>query len=95
MWRDFAHAQIANLSIEHFTLPNGMEVILHMDHKAPLVHLNFRYRVGAKHEKAGTPASRILSNTCCSRCVRSRVGTYYSYRNATSASSLDARRAGK
>src|SRR5258708_16391481 len=49
----FAHAQIANLAIEHYTLPNGMEVILHVDRKAPLVHLNFRYRVGAKHEKAG------------------------------------------
>jgi zinc protease len=48
-----AHAQIANLAIEDYTLPNGMEVLLHVDRKAPLVHLNFRYRVGAKHEKAG------------------------------------------
>jgi zinc protease len=48
-----AHAQIADLAIEHYTLPNGMEVILHVDRKAPLVHLNFRYRVGAKHEKPG------------------------------------------
>src|SRR5437867_536115 len=49
----FAHAQIANLAIEHYTLPNGMEVIQHVDRKAPLVHLNFRFRVGSKHEKPG------------------------------------------
>src|SRR5258708_30576041 len=30
-----------------------MDVNLHEYSKAPLVHLNFRYRVGAKHEKAG------------------------------------------
>jgi hypothetical protein len=45
-----AHTQIANLAIEDYRLPNGMEGILHLDRKAPLVHLNFRYRAGAKHE---------------------------------------------
>src|SRR5258705_5044588 len=29
----FAQAQIANLAIEHYALPNGMEVILHVDRK--------------------------------------------------------------
>src|SRR5689334_7169275 len=49
----FAQAQIADLPIERHTLPNGMEMILHVDRKAPLVHLNFRFRVGAKNEKPG------------------------------------------
>jgi zinc protease len=49
----FAHGQIADLAIEHVTLPNGMELLLHTDRKAPIVHLNFRFRVGSKHEKSG------------------------------------------
>ena len=36
----FAHGQIADLAIEHVTLPNGMELLLHRDRKAPIVHLN-------------------------------------------------------
>ena len=48
-----AHAQIPSLAIQHFTLPNGMEVIENVDRRAPIVHLNFRYRVGAKHERPG------------------------------------------
>jgi zinc protease len=49
----FAHAQTADFAIEHYTLPNGMEVILHPDHKLPVVRVNFRFRVGSKHEPPG------------------------------------------
>src|SRR5258708_4994880 len=49
----FAYGQITELAIEHFTLPNGMNLLLHTDRKAPIVHLNFRFRVGSKHEKPG------------------------------------------
>jgi zinc protease len=48
-----AHGQIADLAIERITLANGMELLLHTDRKAPVVHLNFRFRVGAKNEKPG------------------------------------------
>jgi zinc protease len=41
------------LEFEHYQLPNGIEVILHVDRKAPLVHLNLRFRVGSKHEAPG------------------------------------------
>jgi predicted Zn-dependent peptidase len=48
-----AHAQIADLAIDHSTLQNGMDLLLHTDHRAPFVHLNIRIRVGSKHEKPG------------------------------------------
>jgi zinc protease len=48
-----AHAQIADLAVERVTLPNGMELLLHPDHKAPIVHLSFHFRVGSKHEEPG------------------------------------------
>jgi hypothetical protein len=41
-----------NLAIDHYLLPNGMELILHVDPKAPIVHLNFRYRVRHRYRRA-------------------------------------------
>jgi zinc protease len=41
------------IEVEEYQLPNGMHVILHPDHTAPLVHLNLRFRVGSKHEGPG------------------------------------------
>lgn len=45
----------ANLAItyEKFTLPNGLDVILHEDHRLPLVAVNVWYHVGPANETAG------------------------------------------
>jgi zinc protease len=37
----------------HFTLPNGLQVILHEDHSVPLVSVNVWYHVGSANEKPG------------------------------------------
>jgi zinc protease len=37
----------------HFTLPNGLEVILHEDHSVPLVSVNVWYHVGSANERPG------------------------------------------
>jgi zinc protease len=36
-----------------FTLDNGLRVIVHEDHKAPIVAVNIWYHVGSKNEKPG------------------------------------------
>ncbi len=41
------------LRLERFTLENGLEVILHEDHRGPTVTVNLWYHVGAKDEPAG------------------------------------------
>ncbi|MBI2388753.1 MAG: insulinase family protein [Deltaproteobacteria bacterium] len=41
------------LSFERYVLSNGLEVILHEDHKTPLVAVNVWYHVGSKDEPAG------------------------------------------
>ena len=38
---------------EEFTLPNGLEVILHRDPSVPLVAVNVWYHVGSGNEKPG------------------------------------------
>jgi zinc protease len=41
------------VKFEKYTLPNGMTVILHEDHGAPVVAVNSWYKVGAKDEPPG------------------------------------------
>jgi zinc protease len=38
---------------EHFTLENGLHVIVHEDRKTPIVALNLWYHVGSKNERPG------------------------------------------
>lgn len=46
---------ISNIDIpyEKFVLPNGLTLIVHPDHKAPIVAVNVWYHVGSKNEKIG------------------------------------------
>lgn len=48
-------AQDLNLDIPYkkFFLPNGLTLIVHEDHKAPIVAVNVWYHVGSKNEKPG------------------------------------------
>src|SRR5260370_5392029 len=46
-----ASGQDIKIAYEKFVLPNGLTVIVHEDHKAPIVALNIWYHVGSKNEK--------------------------------------------
>ncbi len=41
------------LEVEKYTLPNGLEVILHEDHQLPIVAVNIWYHAGPANERAG------------------------------------------
>lgn len=41
------------VAFEKFVLPNGLQVILHVDRKLPIVHVNEWFHVGSKNEKPG------------------------------------------
>ncbi len=45
--------QPPRLEFEKYTLPNGLDVILHEDHTIPMVAVNVWYHVGSKNEKPG------------------------------------------
>ncbi len=42
-----------NIDYERFVLPNGLTLLVHEDHKAPIVAVNVWYHVGSKNEKQG------------------------------------------
>jgi zinc protease len=45
--------QLPDLKVETYTLPNGLTVTLHEDHKTPLVAVHLWYKVGSKDEQTG------------------------------------------
>jgi zinc protease len=44
---------VPKIDFEKYTLPNGLQVILHVDRKLPMVHVNNWYHVGSKNERVG------------------------------------------
>src|ERR1700694_563047 len=48
-----AQATQIDIPYERFVLDNGLTVIVHEDHKAPIVAINTWYHVGSKNEKPG------------------------------------------
>lgn len=45
--------QIPELAYSRFTLPNGLTVVVHEDHKAPVVAVSVWYHVGSSYEPKG------------------------------------------
>ena len=48
-----ATQQIPELAYTRFTLPNGLTVVVHEDHKAPVVAVSVWYHVGSSYEPTG------------------------------------------
>ena len=48
-----AVAQTIDIPYQKFVLDNGLTLIVHEDHKAPIVAVNVWYHVGSKNEKPG------------------------------------------
>ena len=48
-----AQGQDIDIPYQKFVLENGLTVIVHEDHKAPIVAVNLWYHVGSKNEKPG------------------------------------------
>jgi zinc protease len=48
-----AQGAAIDIPFERFVLPNGLTVIVHQDHKAPIVAVNMWYHVGSKNELPG------------------------------------------
>jgi zinc protease len=46
-------AQDIDIPFQKFVLPNGLTVVVHEDHKAPIVAVDIWYHVGSKNEKPG------------------------------------------
>jgi zinc protease len=48
-----AAAGVPDIAFEQYRLENGLDVILHPDHRVPIVHVEIWYKVGSKDEAPG------------------------------------------
>src|SRR6187455_778724 len=44
---------LLDIAFKKYTLSNGLTLIVHEDHKAPIIAFNVWYHVGSKNEKPG------------------------------------------
>ncbi|HET8818928.1 MAG TPA: insulinase family protein, partial [Xanthomonadaceae bacterium] len=74
-----AAAEVADVDIayEEFTLPNGLRVIVHEDHKAPIVAVNIWYHVGSKDEPKGRSGFAHLFEHLMFQGSENHAGEYF------------------
>jgi zinc protease len=73
-----APADTPKLAFEKVVLPNGLQVILHVDRKLPIVHVNEWFHVGSKNEKVGRTGFAHLFEHMMFTGSKNSPGEYFS-----------------
>lgn len=73
------NAAIPEVKFEKYTLPNGLDVILHVDRKLPIVHVNEWFHVGSKNEATGRTGFAHLFEHVMFQGSKNAPGEYFSY----------------
>ncbi|HYQ88468.1 MAG TPA: pitrilysin family protein [Candidatus Binatia bacterium] len=75
------------LEVEKYTLPNGLEVILHEDHQLPLIAVNIWYHTGPANERAGqTGFAHLFEHLMFQSSGHVPEDSYFKYLEAAGAS---------
>jgi zinc protease len=72
-------SSVPKIEFEKYTLPNGLQVILHVDRKLPIVHVNEWFHVGSKNEKQGRTGFAHLFEHMMFQGSKNASGEYFSY----------------
>ncbi len=80
-----AAGTVPKITFEKYTLPNGLQVILHVDRKLPVVHVNQWFHVGSKNERAGRSGFAHLFEHMMFQGSKNASGEYFSYVEAAGA----------
>lgn len=67
------------IKFEKYELPNGLDVILHVDRKLPVVHVNQWFHVGSKNERAGRTGFAHLFEHVMFQGSKNAPGEYFSH----------------
>lgn len=76
---------VPKIQFEEYTLPNGMRVILHVDRKLPVVHVNQWFNVGSKNERVGRSGFAHLFEHMMFQGSKNAEKEYFSYVEAAGA----------
>ncbi|WP_066092195.1 M16 family metallopeptidase [Xanthomonas massiliensis] len=72
-----ADASLPDIAYTRFTLPNGLTVVVHEDHKAPVVAVGIWYHVGSADEPAGKTGFAHLFEHLMFSGSENHKGTYF------------------
>jgi zinc protease len=72
-------AAVPKIEFEKYTLANGLDVILHVDRKLPIVHVNQWYHVGSKNERPGRTGFAHLFEHMMFQGSKNAEGEYFTY----------------
>src|SRR5687767_2842471 len=78
-------AAVPKIQFEEYTLPNGLRVILHVDRKLPVVHVNQWFNVGSKNERSGRSGFAHLFEHMMFQGSKNAEKEYFSYVEAAGA----------
>ncbi|HVT45203.1 MAG TPA: pitrilysin family protein [Thermoanaerobaculia bacterium] len=72
-------ASLPGIACEKYTLPNGLQLLLHIDRKLPVVHVNQWYHVGSKNERRGRTGFAHLFEHIMFQGSLHASGDYFTY----------------
>ena len=73
------------MQFEKYTLPNGLQVILHVDRKLPVVHVNQWFHVGSSNERLGRSGFAHLFEHMMFQGSKNASKEYFTYAEAAGA----------
>ncbi len=84
-----AQASVPKIEFEKYTLPNGLQVILHVDRKLPIVHVNQWFYVGSANERLGRSGFAHLFEHMMFQGSKNASKDYFTYVEAAGANLLE------
>lgn len=84
-----AQASVPKIQFEKYTLSNGLQVILHVDKKLPVVHVNQWFHVGSANERLGRSGFAHLFEHMMFQGSKNASKEYFSYVEAAGANLLE------
>lgn len=80
---------VPKIEFEKYVLPNGMQVILHVDRKLPIVHVNQWFYVGSANERMGRSGFAHLFEHMMFQGSKNASKDYFTYVEAAGANLLE------
>ncbi len=80
---------VPKIEFEKYTLPNGLQVILHVDRKLPVVHVNQWFYVGSANERPGRSGFAHLFEHMMFQGSKNANKEYFDYVEAAGANLLE------
>src|SRR4029079_17124768 len=74
-----AGSPLPKIEFEKYTLANGLQVVLHVDRKLPVVHVNLWYHVGSKNERLGRTGFAHLSEHLMLQGSKNNPDDYFTF----------------